>query len=150
MTRNRNYAESGLCSVLFQDHASPRYIFTQMSPLARLIFNPNDDPILNHLTDDNQKIEPEWYIPIIPMVLVNGADGIGTGWSTKIPNYDPREIVKNLRRMLNGQEPEDMSPWFKGFTGTIEGIGEQRCVQFNFSGLWGHTGLQWASEVSII
>jgi len=111
-----------------KDHASPRYIFTQMSPLARLIFNPNDDPILNHLTDDNQKIEPEWYIPIIPMVLVNGADGIGTGWSTKIPNYDPREIVKNLRRMLNGQEPEDMSPWFKGFTGTIEGIGEQRYV----------------------
>ena len=97
-----------------------------MSPLARLIFNPNDDPILNHLTDDNQKIEPEWYIPIIPMVLVNGADGIGTGWSTKIPNYDPREIVKNLRRMLNGQDPEEMSPWFKGFTGTIEGIGEQR------------------------
>ena len=46
----------------------------------------------------------------------------------KIPNYDPREIVKNLRRMLNGLDPEEMTPWFKGFTGTIEGIGEQRYV----------------------
>jgi DNA topoisomerase-2 len=77
-----------------KDAASPRYIFTMMSPLTRMIFNPNDDPILKYLTDDNQKIEPEWYIPIIPMVLVNGADGIGTGWMTKIPNYNPREIVQ--------------------------------------------------------
>jgi DNA topoisomerase-2 len=77
-----------------KDAASPRYIFTMMSPLTRLIFNQHDDAILKYLTDDNQKIEPEWYIPILPMVLVNGADGIGTGWMTKIPNYNPREIVE--------------------------------------------------------
>ncbi|XP_059098598.1 DNA topoisomerase 2-alpha-like [Tigriopus californicus] len=111
-----------------KDHASPRYIFTQMSPLARLIFNPNDDAILNYLTDDNQKIEPEWYMPILPMVLVNGADGIGTGWMTKIPNYNPREIVQNLLRMLEGHEPEDMNPWFKNFKGHIESLENQRYV----------------------
>jgi DNA topoisomerase-2 len=65
-------------------------------------------PLLKHLYDDNQKIEPVWYIPIIPMVLVNGADGIGTGWMTKIPNYNPREIVKNLKLMLDDEEPEPM------------------------------------------
>ncbi len=59
-----------------------------------MIFNPHDDAILKYMLDDNQKIEPEWYMPIIPMVLVNGADGIGTGWMTKIPNYNPREIVE--------------------------------------------------------
>lgn len=42
------------------------------------------------------------------MVLVNGAEGIGTGWMTKIPNYNPREIVKNLRLMLNDEEPKPM------------------------------------------
>ena len=99
-----------------------------MSPLARHIFNPDDDPILNYLTDDNQKIEPDWYIPILPMVLVNGADGIGTGWMTKIPNYNPREIVKNLKRMLNGLDPEEMTPWFKGFNGTIENLGERYVI----------------------
>ena len=111
-----------------KDSASPRYIFTQMSPLARHIFNENDDAVLTYLTDDNQKIEPEWYIPILPMVLVNGADGIGTGWMTKIPNYNPREIVKNLKRMLEGKEPREMIPWFKNFRGTIESLDNQRYV----------------------
>merc|ERR1712156_446801 len=111
-----------------KDHASPRYIFTQMSPLTKLIFNPNDGPLLKYLQDDNQKIEPEWYIPIIPMVLVNGADGIGTGWMTKIPNYNPREIVKNLKRMIEGKEPKSMTPWFKNFKGQIEQLEEQKFV----------------------
>ena len=48
------------------------------------------------------------YIPILPMVLVNGADGIGTGWASKIPNYNPREIAENLLRMLDGEEPKEM------------------------------------------
>jgi len=78
--------------------------------------------------DDNQRIEPEWYMPIIPMVLVNGADGIGTGWMTKIPNYNPREIVVNIRRMLAGQEPKDMVPWFKNFKGTVEPLDYQEYV----------------------
>lgn len=54
------------------------------------------------------------------MVLVNGADGIGTGWSTSIPNYNPRDIVDNLHHLMNGEEQEPMTPWYKGFTGTIE------------------------------
>ncbi|KAJ3363539.1 DNA topoisomerase 2 [Kappamyces sp. JEL0680] len=70
-----------------KDAASPRYIFTNLSSLARTIFHPHDDPLLNYLNDDGQSIEPEWYIPILPMILVNGGEGIGTGWSTAIPNY---------------------------------------------------------------
>lgn len=54
------------------------------------------------------------------MVLVNGADGIGTGWSTNIPNFNPRDLVANIKRMLNGLEPLKMNPWYKGFKGTIE------------------------------
>lgn len=67
-----------------------------------------DSNLLKFLYDDNQKVEPEWYIPIIPMVLVNGAEGIGTGWACKIPNYDVREIVNNIYRMLNHQDPLQM------------------------------------------
>merc|ERR1719270_490941 len=111
-----------------KDSASPRYIFTQLSPLARQVFNENDDPLLSFLTDDNQKIEPEWYMPILPMVLVNGADGIGTGWSTKVPNYNPRELVKNIKKMLNGEECKPMKPWFKNYRGTIEPLDHQRYV----------------------
>ncbi|KPP67462.1 DNA topoisomerase 2-alpha-like, partial [Scleropages formosus] len=103
-----------------KDSASPRYIFTMLSPLARLLFPATDDNLLKYNFDDNLRVEPEWYIPILPMVLVNGADGIGTGWSSRIPNYDVREIVSNIHRMLNGEDPLPMLPNYKDFKGTIE------------------------------
>lgn len=62
-----------------KDHASPRYIFTEPASLTRIICHPADDPLLNYLKEDNDVIEPEWYLPIIPLILVNGAEGIGTG-----------------------------------------------------------------------
>jgi len=111
-----------------KDQASPRYIFTQLSPVTRTLFHPNDNDILKFQYDDGQRIEPEWYCPIIPMVLVNGADGIGTGWSTRIQNYNPRDIVANIRRMIAGEEPTFMKPWFKNFKGTIESIDGSRFV----------------------
>ena len=72
------------------------------------MFPSSDDPQLLSLYEDNMKIEPEWYCPILPMVLVNGCDGIGTGYSTYVPNFDPREIVANIKRMMTGLEPTDM------------------------------------------
>ena len=54
------------------------------------------------------------------MVLVNGSSGIGTGWSSDIPNYNPRELVENIKALLNGQELSEIHPFYKGFTGTIE------------------------------
>ena len=111
-----------------KDSASPRYIFTMLSPLARLIFHPHDEPLLNFLDEDNQRIEPEWYLPIIPMVLVNGCEGIGTGWSTKIPNHNPRDVVANIRAMMQDKEPKPMFPWYKNFQGVIIPAGDGRYV----------------------
>lgn len=78
------------------------------SPLARLIFPAVDDNLLRYNYDDNQRVEPEWYIPILPMVLVNGVEGIGTGWASKIPNFDVKEVITNLIRMLDGEDPQPM------------------------------------------
>jgi DNA topoisomerase-2 len=60
-----------------KDAASPRYIFTKLDPLARLVFHKDDEALINYLDDDGLSIEPDHYVPIIPMVLVNGCDGIG-------------------------------------------------------------------------
>ena len=68
--------------------------------MSRLVFHPDDDAVLKYLRDEGLSIEPYWYCPIIPMVLVNGVDGIGTGWSSQIPNYNPREIIANIRQHL--------------------------------------------------
>uniref|UniRef100_A0A8C9LDZ3 DNA topoisomerase 2 n=1 Tax=Pavo cristatus TaxID=9049 RepID=A0A8C9LDZ3_PAVCR len=111
-----------------KDSASPRYIFTMLSPLARLLFPPVDDNVLRFLYDDNQRVEPEWYMPIIPMVLINGAEGIGTGWSCKIPNFDIRETVNNIRRLMDGNEPLPMLPSYKNFKGTIDELGPNQYV----------------------
>lgn len=103
-----------------KDAASPRYVFTKLENVTRALFHPHDDPLLEYLEDDGQQIEPLYYVPIIPMALVNGCEGIGTGWSSSVPTYNPRELIANLRRMIAGEEPEEMLPWFRGFTGTVQ------------------------------
>ncbi|XP_028674298.2 LOW QUALITY PROTEIN: DNA topoisomerase 2-alpha [Erpetoichthys calabaricus] len=111
-----------------KDAASPRYIFTMLSSLARLVFPAVDDNLLKYMYDDNQKVEPEWYIPIIPMVLINGAEGIGTGWACRLPNFDVKEVVNNVRRMLDGDEPLPMLPSFKNFKGTVLELGPNQYI----------------------
>lgn len=78
--------------------------------------------MLSYLNEEGQSIEPQWYVPVLPTVLVNGAEGIGTGWSTSIPNFDPRDVVDNLRRLLADEEPVPMKPWYRGFQGRIEEV----------------------------
>jgi len=104
------------------DHASARYIYTRLAPVTRYIFSPLDDAILSYLNEDGQRIEPNFYVPIIPMVLVNGAAGIGTGWSTDIPNYDPLVIIENLRAFIRHKKTKTLKPWYRGFNGTINHV----------------------------
>lgn len=102
-----------------KDASSARYIFTKLAPIARALFHPDDDPLLEPQMEDGQKIEPTWYAPIIPLVLVNGSDGIGTGWSSFVPNHDPRAVIANIRALLDGEPMTPLAPWYRGFTGTI-------------------------------
>ena len=83
------------------DSASPRYIHTELNPIVDFIFPRTDFDLLTYNDDDGILVEPEYYVPIIPMVLVNGMVGIGTGWSTNIPQYNPIDIIKNIKRTLS-------------------------------------------------
>jgi DNA topoisomerase-2 len=126
-----------------QDASSPRYIFTVLSKLTRMIFKEEDNIILNYQDDDGQQIEPEYYIPVIPMILVNGGIGIGTGYSTNVPQYNPSEIIDTCKLICNViksskitvkkeedlemvydtlsvLEMENIIPYYLGFKGTIE------------------------------
>eukprot|EP00927_Polykrikos_kofoidii_P065326 TRINITY_DN6109_c0_g2_i1.p1 TRINITY_DN6109_c0_g2~~TRINITY_DN6109_c0_g2_i1.p1 ORF type:complete len:1935 (-),score=346.71 TRINITY_DN6109_c0_g2_i1:397-6201(-) len=102
-----------------KDHAAARYIFTRLTRMTRCIFPEQDDSVLDTLQEEGMPIEPKWYCPVIPMALVNGAEGIGTGWSTSVPNYNPRDIIANLRRAFKNDQLEPMTPWYRGFTGKI-------------------------------
>jgi DNA gyrase/topoisomerase IV subunit B len=106
-----------------KDAASPRYIHTFLGEMTRFLFRSEDDPVLKYLDDDGTLVEPEWFIPIIPMVLVNGTSGIGTGFSTEIPCYNPEDLVANLLHMMEGEhspkKPKAMKPWYAGFEGSV-------------------------------
>jgi DNA topoisomerase-2 len=102
-----------------KDASQTRYIFTKLTKEARKLFDPKDDAILNYLDDDGRSIEPDFYMPTLPMVLVNGTEGIGTGFSCYVPPFNPDDIKENIKRMLGGEELVPMKPWFRGFKGKV-------------------------------
>ena len=109
-----------------KDFAAARYIFTELNEITRTVFNPLDGPLYEYLEEDGQSVEPQWYLPIIPMILVNGAEGIGTGWSTNIPSFNPVDIVANLKKLMDNEELDEMKPWYRGWEGTVEKAGEDK------------------------
>jgi len=113
-----------------QDASSPRYIFTRLERITRCIFPEQDDKILNYLDDDGTPVEPQFYVPIIPMVLVNGSKGIGTGFSTEIMCYNPRDIINYLKNKLQNITDDVIQflPYYEGFTGETEKISDTKFV----------------------
>ncbi len=101
------------------DCASARYIHTELSKVVQRLFRKEDMPLLTYNEDDGVSVEPIYYLPIIPLVLVNGMNGIGTGFSSTVPKYSVEDIVMNLRRRLHGQGYEPIHPSYRGFQGSI-------------------------------
>jgi DNA topoisomerase-2 len=107
-----------------KDSASPRYIHTYLQPIAKKLVPAADFPVLSYRDDDGLPVEPEWYAPVLPMLLVNGARGIGTGYSTYIPPCNPAKLKTMLTNWLNGKPgalDEYISIHFEGFKGLIAG-----------------------------
>jgi len=102
-----------------KDASQTRYIFTRLTKEARCVFDAKDDAILNYLDDDGRSIEPDFYMPTIPMVLVNGTEGIGTGFSCYVPPFNPKDIKQNILNVISGKAIKRMKPWFRGFKGRI-------------------------------
>lgn len=110
-----------------KDAGSPRYIHTCLDPIVASLFRKEDSPVLRHLDDDGTPVEPEFYAPVIPLILVNGALGIGTGFSTSVPCHDPLQVAGLVRELLLGGSagsadgPAGITPSYRSFTGAIDG-----------------------------
>ena len=112
-----------------KDSASERYIFTQLNKITRAVFHVNDDNILNYLNDDGLSVEPVFYAPIIPMILVNGSKGIGTGFSTDIMCYNPLDIISYLKSKLTSTASDiSFIPYYEGFKGRITKISDEKIL----------------------
>lgn len=102
------------------DSASPRYIFTNLTNTTPLLFNKYDNKLLDYIDSDGMIIEPKYYVPVLPMILINGSRGIGTGFSTKIPQFDLEDIARVIINKLKGNfEEYTLIPSYRHYNGSI-------------------------------
>jgi DNA topoisomerase-2 len=138
-----------------KDAANARYIFTKLDAMTRLLFRQEDDILLERVIDDGDVVEPVFYAPILPTILINGCTvGIGTGWSCSVPCYNPLDLINSVKIWLdhdgsvltedNGKTisllPE-IEPWYRGFTGIIEKSGDNRYTS------WGNISVEKKTKV---
>lgn len=105
------------------DAAAPRYLAVRTCSITPYLFRSEDQVILKYNYDDGKQIEPSKYAPILPTVLINGAHGIGTGWSCDVWGHNVKDCIKNVKLMLDNKEPYEMEPWFRGFNGKVSCTG---------------------------
>jgi DNA topoisomerase-2 len=119
-----------------KDAASGRYIHTHLESIVDTILRKEDSTILKHIDDDGLLVEPETYFPVVPLLVINGCIGIGTGFSTDIPPHNPEEVVGLLRDRLEGRRATlgalAMRPWWLGFKGAVQLVSD---------GVWQTKGL---------
>ena len=115
-----------------QDAAQPRYIHTQLEPIVDVMFRKEDSGILKFIDDDGEVVEPHYYQPTVPLLVINGAVGIGTGFSTNIPPHNPSDVISLLRDRLSLRRSTlaglILQPWWYGFNGTIHRTGDSTWV----------------------
>lgn len=116
-----------------KDSASARYIFTKLQRYTPLLFSSLDEALLTYRYDDNQKVEPEYYVPIVPLLCLNGCHtAIGTGWSSSVPCFNPKDILTCLREWIHAHDAgreytfPDLTPWYTGFQGTIAKVDDKK------------------------
>ena len=142
------YPDGGFGTRLENGHdaANARYIFTKMEGMTDKLFPVADDPLLKAVNDDGDLVQPEHYIPIIPMILVNGCTcGIGTGWSCNIPCYNPKDLIKCIKIWLENdgevllEDPDtgeeisilpEIIPWYRGYNGEIKANGKNKYISY--------------------
>ena len=117
-----------------KDAASGRYIYSKLEPVHAALFPPSDDAVLNYRNEENTTIEPVCYYPCIPFLLVNGCTaGIGTGWSTFVPNYNIHDVIRSVRQWIDGEPRVELTPFYAGFKGVITKTGDH---SYQTTGVW--------------
>lgn len=104
--------------------SAPRYIATRLSNNFRLVYK--DFELLNYKEEEGEIIEPNFFLPIIPIILLNGSSGIAVGFSSNILNRDPKSIIDACFKVLDNKEIGEIKPSLNGFNGTYEQDSENK------------------------
>jgi DNA topoisomerase-2 len=129
--------------------SQPRYIYTLLERWTKLIFRDEDDPILILKVKEGVVAEPVNFAPIVPVVLINGAEGIGTAHSTSIPKFNIRELITLIVDKLDGNNvSKDLIPWYIYYKGKIE-KSDSGYVSYGIAEPTGEHGKYRISEIPI-
>lgn len=116
-----------------KDTSSSRYVSTRMNEFISLLFKPEDNELLIYNDEDGKPIEPKFYVPVLPLLVINGCEGIGYGWRSSIAQHNPLDVANYILALMDGRETPTLKPWFRGFKGTLldEGNGKWKST-----GIW--------------
>lgn len=103
-----------------KDAAAARYIYTKLRDITKDIFMKEDNDVLKYLEVDGKLVEPEFYVPVIPHVLLNGVEGIGTGWSSTVPKFKIEDLIEYIINKINNKRNNiELNPYYEKFTGEV-------------------------------
>jgi len=107
-------------SAFINEAAATRYIFARMNPILKQLFVKDDFVNLEHQDFEGAKIEPRYYVPTLPMLAINGSDGVSIGYAQKILPRDPAQIVKWVQQRAEGAKiTARLTPYWKGMKCTV-------------------------------
>jgi len=122
-------------STFIPDASATRYIFARMNPILKSIFIKDDYEILNHQLFENESIEPRFYVPVLPLIAINGSEGVSIGFAQKILPRDPKQILKWVKQRTKIRKPKvNLTPHWNGMKCTVESgeLDTQWIIKGNF------------------
>ena len=142
-TGSNNYplfhGEGGFGNKFGDRPSQARYIRVKLSEFFYHLFNDKDLPVLEKSYDIDDP-EPKYYVPILPLVLLNGVAGIAVGYSTNILSFHPLDVIKNIENILAGKKTRvELRPYYKGYKGKIEKDGDKWVMYGCFEKKGSHT-----------
>lgn len=109
---------------LNHEASASRYIFTKKSPWFDAILNPVDRDLLEYRSFEGQGIEPYYYLPVVPLILVNGSNGVGSGYAQKILPRKLMDVIDALEKVLAEKRVKSIVPGLNSFNGEINQLGD--------------------------
>mgnify|MGYP006079350623 CR=1 FL=1 len=120
-------------SAFINDAAATRYIFARMAPILKQLYVKDDFVNLQHQNFEGAKIEPRYYVPTLPMLAINGSDGVSIGYAQKILPRKPKEILKWVKQRATGERiTANLTPHWEGMSCKVN-KGESK-VQWEITG----------------
>lgn len=126
-----------------KDSSAPRYISVSYNQLMHKIIRKEDDIILEHLFEEGSKVEPKVFYPIVPLILINFSEYIGSGFNCRIPSFDVHDVCNYIKLYLSTLTSTSMSnsennlkTYVRNFKGKTRLVLKNKKMFFESSGIY--------------